>query len=761
MDVSIAIVNYNTRELALRCIRSIYSHCKGVSFEIILVDNGSSDQTVQAVKKEFPTVVIIGNKTNAYFTKANNQALSQARGTYFLLLNSDTFFVDNALKKMVDFLDSHSSVGACEGLELYENGSILATGSQFSTPLLDFYELSWIGKRFANTSQVSAFRMTQKDRQDTFPIDVGCDAFLLVRKQLMDTLNGYDERFLLYYTENDLCLRIKQAGWEIMHVGNAKIMHTVSVSANRLGWKKNDIYYKDLREYYAKHHHFLQGYLLYLLLKFEEYIFQARDFLKHTYSAPFFLILLFSAFLRFYHIDKTFVFDGEIGDNLLQIKQYLLTHTIPLIGAPTSHPWLSFGPLFYWLYGPILAVSRFNPLSHAYFGAFVSVSILPVHFFFMKKLFGKSAALISSFLIAISPIYLEFSHVARFYGFVPLLIYPFLLTLWGIVYEGKKRYFLAGLLLGIILNFHYSPVILLPFIVILFIINHIRPKVSEVFTFILGVIIPLSTILYYYALTNPRNLLNILLWFPYRILGFFGLYHKNTFSPVVLQENNASFLEFLNKSFFFQPSFLLSCAVILFILFFILMQSTKLLKSKRTDNPILFILLWFATGFVALFIHGSPPLHYYVPLLPVPIILASLFFSSLLKKRTGIVITALFLTLTVYFNTTFLFSKNWFFTQQEKSIHNFYIPYGLQTLTAKVITTDANGKKFMLSRVGEHDQYAENFSQNYQYLLWYYGNEPVKKAAIRYTIYDNPLQKTVIDRSKTYFKISNIIITRQ
>lgn len=272
IDLSISIVSYNTRELLKRCIESIYKYTKGIDFEVIVVDNASQDGTADMVEREFKKVKLIKNIVNKYYTGANNQSLNIAKGKYFLILNADTYFVDNSLKKMVDYMEENLDIGACEGLEVYEDGRLVPTGSRFSTPLIDFYELSLIGIRLKNEKLIDWYRYKKKARRDTFEIDVGCDAFLIVRKNILLEIGGYDENFLLYYTENDLCLRIKKLGCKIMHIGSAKVIHRVSASVNKLGWRKTDIYYKDLLWYYRKHGYVQSGTILYILLKLEERI---------------------------------------------------------------------------------------------------------------------------------------------------------------------------------------------------------------------------------------------------------------------------------------------------------------------------------------------------------------------------------------------------------------------------------------------------------------------------------------------------------
>ena len=273
MNITISIVSYNTKEAIKRCITSIYRYTKDLSFEVIVIDNGSQDGTQEMLTElSYKNLTLILNKTNTFYSHAHNQALNKAHGRYFLILNSDVFFVDNSIKKLVQFMESHKKVGAAEGVEIYENGQILHTGSKKSSTLIDFYELSFIGKRLADLAgqeKIRAFRYDGIDRRKTFEVDVACDAFLMLRTATFKQLKGYDESLKLYYTENDLCLRIQNKGYAIFHVGNARIMHTVSLSANKLKWNKLKLYYADLLQYYRKHDSLISGLLLYLLLNAE------------------------------------------------------------------------------------------------------------------------------------------------------------------------------------------------------------------------------------------------------------------------------------------------------------------------------------------------------------------------------------------------------------------------------------------------------------------------------------------------------------
>ena len=146
IDLTISIVSFNTRALLKRCLASIFKFTRGIKFEVVVVDNHSTDGSALMVKKSFPKVKLIANTDNQFYTGANNQTLRQAQGKYLLILNSDIFLKSDALTKMVRYLERHPRVGVIECLQLYEDGRIAPTASRHNLPFLDFLELTWFGR---------------------------------------------------------------------------------------------------------------------------------------------------------------------------------------------------------------------------------------------------------------------------------------------------------------------------------------------------------------------------------------------------------------------------------------------------------------------------------------------------------------------------------------------------------------------------------------------------------------------------------------
>lgn len=441
-----------------------------------------------------------------------------------------------------------------------------------------------------------------------------------------------------------------------------------------------------------------------------------------------FSIFALAIFLRFFRIEENFIFSGEVGHNFLAIKNAIISREIPLIGPPTSHPWLYFGPLFYWIFGPLLWLAKFNPLAGAYFGAASGILVIFLNYLVVKEIFGEKTALFSSFLIAISPLWLQFSREARFFSFVLPFVYLFLWVLMGGVKLahpwGVKL--LLGLLLGMMLNFHYTALIFIPVVLSLVLTKNLRMGRRESLISFIGFLIPNLPLSVYDLGHQFKMISSLLVWVPYRIAGFVGIYPKNTVSLNIIKENFASFYKFFNLSFLPEGNLLAVVFLILITIFTI----------KKIRQPL--ILFWLGWGMLVLFIHGAPPIHYFLPLFPLPIIIFSLFLADLWRKKLGKLIVCGLLFIISFINLAFFFSEKWFFLPQDKMwLKPLYVPYSLQKEVAKTIVKDAAGKPYNLLRVGPYDYFEGNYAQNYQYLAWWFGNEPIQeKTKLRYTIYE-------------------------
>lgn len=225
MDVSIIIVAWNVRELLYNCLKSVYNETKGVSFEVIYVDNASKDGTLEMVRKEFLKVKIIENEENEGFIKANNQGIKIAKGRYVLLLNSDTVVLDNAIAKTVIFADEHPEAAVVGCRVLNPDRTLQRNCFMYPSILNMFLAATYLYKIFPKSKFFGKEEMTWWDFKGVREVETVCGCFSLVRKEAIEQIGLMDEKYFVYGDDPDWCYRFKKNGWKIMFTPAPKIIH--------------------------------------------------------------------------------------------------------------------------------------------------------------------------------------------------------------------------------------------------------------------------------------------------------------------------------------------------------------------------------------------------------------------------------------------------------------------------------------------------------------------------------------------------------
>jgi GT2 family glycosyltransferase len=232
IDLSIAIVSYNTKEVLLDCVSSVQAHTTTIAYEVIVVDNDSRDGTVPAIKTIYPDMRIIANPDNRGFAKAVNQALAVSRGRHVLLLNSDTLVRDQALATMVAYLDEHSDTGAVGCKQWTGDGHLNQTCFPFPS-IRDHLFYSALFQQVAPSMQAAAAATQAVDCTRSQDVDWANGACLMVRRSLLQELGGLDEEFFMYFEDVDLCRRLHQQGYGVHHLAEAEIIHFIGRSSGR------------------------------------------------------------------------------------------------------------------------------------------------------------------------------------------------------------------------------------------------------------------------------------------------------------------------------------------------------------------------------------------------------------------------------------------------------------------------------------------------------------------------------------------------
>jgi len=225
MDVSILIVAWNVRDLLLNCLRSVYQETTGIQFEVIYVDNGSVDGSVEMVRKEFPQARIIENKDNKGFIKANNQAIEIATGRYVLLLNSDTIVLDNAIAKAVQFADARPQAAVVGCRVLNPDRTLQESCFRFYSTLNMLLDVSWLSRAFPHSSFFGRKIYGGWDYNSEREVDVVVGCFSLVRMEAIKQVGVMDERFFVYGDDIDWCRRFVKAGWKVLFTPAGQIIH--------------------------------------------------------------------------------------------------------------------------------------------------------------------------------------------------------------------------------------------------------------------------------------------------------------------------------------------------------------------------------------------------------------------------------------------------------------------------------------------------------------------------------------------------------
>jgi GT2 family glycosyltransferase len=265
MELSVLIVNWNTRDLLAQCLTSIVSDptwLAGYSAEVWVVDNASSDGSPEMVREQFPWVKLIENGENVGFARANNQAIRRSSGAYLLLLNSDTAVKPHAVQRLLSFMAEHPEVGAAGARLFYADGTMQT--SCYPAPSLS-REL-WRLFHLDALWPYSAYRVGSWDFVKTHPVDVLLGACLMLRREVVDQVGLLDETYFMYSEEVDLCHRIRQAGWLIRWVPEAEVIHFSGQSTKQAAVDMFlQLYHGKLR-YFRKHHGRTAGWLYRFIL---------------------------------------------------------------------------------------------------------------------------------------------------------------------------------------------------------------------------------------------------------------------------------------------------------------------------------------------------------------------------------------------------------------------------------------------------------------------------------------------------------------
>ncbi len=284
--LSIIIVSYNTEAILRKALEKVYQQKHYDDFEILVVDNASSDGSCEMVEREFPQVRLFRNPSNDGFAAGNNIAIREARGEYLLLLNSDAYIFPDTLKESVDFMDANPRTGIMGVQLVCEDGSPQPSAREFPTPWKKFKVMTGFEARHPSyETYYDYYQATVGDRPQAKSVEWVPGAYFLLRRRMVDEIGLLDENFFMYFEEVDYCLRAIKAGWNVIfnpqitviHLGGQSSLKT-SANVSRSGRQIVDIRVNSEYDYYRKHY----GLLTMLRAAFFEISWKTLIWLKNS-----------------------------------------------------------------------------------------------------------------------------------------------------------------------------------------------------------------------------------------------------------------------------------------------------------------------------------------------------------------------------------------------------------------------------------------------------------------------------------------------
>ena len=282
-DLSVLMVSFNVRGCLKNCLISIYQNSGIDNLEIIVVDNASADGTPEMIKESFPQVRLIENTENIFLTKADNQALRQANSEYILLLNTDTLIQNGTLKTMLEFLKNNPDVAAVGPRIVNTNGEFedcIALGRTWDYFLYNHTLLSKIFRQKAEKINKKSF-IAGWDRNSDRDAEIMIDVCLMVKADLLNRVGLYDEKFKLYFAEDDFCNRIRKTGKRIHFLSSLAVTHLKHQSLISVDKRKiARIYQDDACTYVRKYFGFMRGAIFLTFIKLTRILASIRGLIK-------------------------------------------------------------------------------------------------------------------------------------------------------------------------------------------------------------------------------------------------------------------------------------------------------------------------------------------------------------------------------------------------------------------------------------------------------------------------------------------------
>ena len=254
MKLSVVIVNYNVKYFLEQCLLSVIKASSHIETEVLVVDNNSSDGSVEYIRQRFPSVQVIANKDNPGFSKANNQAIKIATGEFVLILNPDTLMAEDTYDICIDFMNKHTDAGALGVKMIDGKGNFLPESKRgLPTPEVAFYKMFGLAQLFPNSRRFGKYHLSYLSKDETNPVDILSGAFMFFRKKVLDEIGYFDETFFMYGEDIDLSYRVLKAGYKNYYLADTTIIHYKGESTKKGSLNYVRVFYQAMIIFARKH----------------------------------------------------------------------------------------------------------------------------------------------------------------------------------------------------------------------------------------------------------------------------------------------------------------------------------------------------------------------------------------------------------------------------------------------------------------------------------------------------------------------------
>lgn len=724
IKVSIIIVNYKVLDKLLDCIDSIYNSKPTNKFEILVVGNDGDKSAGEVLKRKYPRVRYIVSSSNLGYGGGNNLGVKKARGKYYLFLNPDTLFKSNVIDYLLESINSKKEIAISSPVFL--NKKLVPYEPQATnilSPLSAIFSLSIVSTLFKSNKFIKKYRITNKQIEVDNVIGVFNGACFMIKRDLFELAGGFDEKFFLYFEENDLSIRLKNLGFIIIADSRARIMHELGVGGANHNPNSAKIFSSSRFYFFRKHYGLNKALITEFIMRF--------SFTDGIIS----IILLFAGFLRFYKLGPVMEFIGDQGWFYISARNLIVYHQIPLVGITSSHIWLHQGAIWTYILALLLAIFRFNPIAPAYVMAGFDLVTLLLVYFLGKELFNRRVGLIASFFYATSPMIVQGERFPYHTDLIPFFTAILLLLIFKWIKTEKPKYFpLIVFAIAMLYNFEIATFSLTATFLIIFFLGLFNKKKwalsifnpRTLFMSILALFPMIPMIIYDIHHGFPQTI-KFVIWIFYKVALFFG------YPPIHTEVSGETWKTFvvynvdvIRHVVFLESSYI--SLILLAISYLGLVTIIWKIYKKNEDLLGYGLLFIFLSIPAALFIVEKTNSGAYLYMFyPQIVLLLGIFFASFSRNRY-LQALSVFLVLGIGLMNSYIFiGRNY---ESVSDIQD-------KIRVSKEIISEANGRQYNIIGRGWGSQY-ESFTTPYQYLTWYYGHSPSKEnQKLRFYVSEN------------------------